>query len=395
MRQLASEFGNLTFNADVGQRDGTLIFREGGGLTYVGTIDTTTGGMSLQIPSTQLLCSDPTTFGGTAAPDSETYSGSGAAIAQTPHACVPFSYTEQGSRCGGGTIDPGEGCDDGNRASGDGCSDSCQVEQCFTCTGEPSSCTPAPSSLPCDDGNSCTVNDTCNSGTCVGTPQPPSTPCDDANACTSDDACSGGVCVGTPVSCPLCSACDATGTCVGAPRTDCVDSLEPSKSLLQISDKMPDTKDRLRWRWRKGIATAPAALGDPLSTTAVATCLYDESSATPALLFRAVIPPGGTCDGKPCWKAIAKGGVKFKSKTGADGIVALTLRPGATGDPKADVKGVGTGLSGRPFGLPPPPFALPLRMQVQVEGGACFEAAHGAPGVITNVPGSFKGRGTP
>jgi len=60
-----------------------------------------------------------------------------------------------------------------------------------------------------------------------------------------------------------------------------------------------------------------------------------------------------------------------------------------------DVKGKGSGLSGRSFGLPSPPLGLPLRMQVQVEGAGCFEVGHGAAGVSKNVPGLFKGRGTP
>lgn len=43
--------------------------------------------------------------------------------------------------CGDGSIEGAEVCDDGNTATGDGCSDFCSVENGFTCTGEPSSCT--------------------------------------------------------------------------------------------------------------------------------------------------------------------------------------------------------------------------------------------------------------
>lgn len=42
--------------------------------------------------------------------------------------------------CGDGNINGGEECDDGNILNGDGCSSSCQVEACYTCDGEPSSC---------------------------------------------------------------------------------------------------------------------------------------------------------------------------------------------------------------------------------------------------------------
>jgi serine protease len=42
--------------------------------------------------------------------------------------------------CGDGVVDPTEGCDDGNVTARDGCSVACQVEECATCTGAPSSC---------------------------------------------------------------------------------------------------------------------------------------------------------------------------------------------------------------------------------------------------------------
>ena len=45
-----------------------------------------------------------------------------------------------GATCGDGIIASTEGCDDHNTASGDGCSSSCQVENGYTCTGQPSSC---------------------------------------------------------------------------------------------------------------------------------------------------------------------------------------------------------------------------------------------------------------
>ncbi len=42
--------------------------------------------------------------------------------------------------CGDGSINGSEQCDDGNTRSGDGCSSSCQVEQGWVCSGQPSSC---------------------------------------------------------------------------------------------------------------------------------------------------------------------------------------------------------------------------------------------------------------
>jgi cysteine-rich repeat protein len=45
------------------------------------------------------------------------------------------------STCGNGALDSGEECDDGNRQAGDGCAAECVVEPGYTCEGEPSRCT--------------------------------------------------------------------------------------------------------------------------------------------------------------------------------------------------------------------------------------------------------------
>ena len=92
---------------------------------------------------------------------------------------------------------------------------------------------------PCDDGNACTVGDTCVNGICTGTPltctpidqchtsgvcnpatgvcsnptRPNGTTCNDGNICTQGDVCLNGVCSGTPVTCMPSDQCHAAGTC--------------------------------------------------------------------------------------------------------------------------------------------------------------------------------------
>ena len=51
---------------------------------------------------------------------------------------------------------------------------------------------------PCDDGNSCTVDDHCENGYCRGTYLMAGSPCDDGNACTTNDQCLVGYCYGGP-----------------------------------------------------------------------------------------------------------------------------------------------------------------------------------------------------
>lgn len=64
-------------------------------------------------------------------------------------------------------------CFDGNTTDGDGCDASCRVEECFTCAGDPSVCTPSAESAACDDRHDCTTGETCTAGSCGGgTPVP-------------------------------------------------------------------------------------------------------------------------------------------------------------------------------------------------------------------------------
>ena len=63
-------------------------------------------------------------------------------------------------------------CDDGNAADGDGCDSQCRIEPCFTCSGDPSSCTPTADGGACDDHSICTTGETCTGGICGGTAIP-------------------------------------------------------------------------------------------------------------------------------------------------------------------------------------------------------------------------------
>jgi len=78
------------------------------------------------------------------------------------------------ANCGNGSLDPGEQCDDGNAANGDCCSTTCAFE--------------------CSDGNPCTF-DNCSpaSGQCTHLPVPGA--CNDGDLCTVGDTCLGGQCV--------------------------------------------------------------------------------------------------------------------------------------------------------------------------------------------------------
>ena len=163
------------------------------------------------------------------------YCGSGGA-------CYPAGAVNPANACQ--TCHPGQGaagwvtktCTAGDQCHG--------VGQCDPATGL---CTnpDLPNGTACNDNNSCTGGDTCQSGVCTGgaavvctpisacytatcdpvkgcqnTPAPAGTPCSDSNSCTIGDACDGnGTCVpGQQLTCPPCQACNqASGTCVADP----------------------------------------------------------------------------------------------------------------------------------------------------------------------------------
>ena len=119
-------------------------------------------------------------------------------------------------QCSEGTCKPGGGldCGDSNHCTNDGCDPAI-------------GCTHLANTAPCDDGNSCTMGETCADGACgLGL----ALTCNDGNPCT-DDACDGLVgCTYTP-NAALCDdgdACTTTdqcsgGGCVGGPPPDCDD----------------------------------------------------------------------------------------------------------------------------------------------------------------------------
>src|SRR5262249_4243022 len=125
---------------------------------YSGTIDASSGALTLSIPNVS-GCAAPTVITATAAPDGLTFSGT---FTAEQHACsfgcmCCFCLDASGGitaerLCGNGVPDPGEQCDDGNGTDGDCCSSTCQ----FEAAGSPCS----------DDGDPCTTNTCDGSGGC-------------------------------------------------------------------------------------------------------------------------------------------------------------------------------------------------------------------------------------
>lgn len=96
--------------------------------------------------------------------------------------CDDGNICTVGDTCGGGVCRPGTArlaCNDDNPCTNDTCSPTVE-----------GGCQHIPNTLPCDDGDPCTIGDACKRGSCT----PGDTPllCDDGNPCT-DDVCEFGV----------------------------------------------------------------------------------------------------------------------------------------------------------------------------------------------------------
>jgi hypothetical protein len=160
--------------------------------------------------------------------------------------------------------------------------------------------------------------------------------------------------------------------CGAVPATGCRLPVVPGKSTLQVTDKTPDIKDRLHWKWQKGAATAVADFGDPTTTTGYALCLYDGNDTR---IASATIPAGGTCNVKsprPCWRASRSGFRYVDRDLTPSGVQQLTLRAGVSGKGQIGVKGRGLVLE-----TPDLPIStLPIRVQLVNGLGECWEATY-------------------
>jgi hypothetical protein len=169
--------------------------------------------------------------------------------------------------------------------------------------------------------------------------------------------------------------------CAPTPVSGCTTS---GKALLKLQGNLDPAKRKFLWNWLRGTA-AKAQFGDPTTgTTSLALCVYDDGE----LEMSAVVEPGGTCGGKPCW-AETKPGFKYTNKPGNDdGVFKVLLKEGA-GNAKILMNGKGSSVT-----LPVLPLDQATEVKVQLvkdaaSGPECWESSF-APDAITNDYGQFK-----
>lgn len=170
--------------------------------------------------------------------------------------------------------------------------------------------------------------------------------------------------------------------CGEAPAAGCRTA---GKSTLSVTDKTPDTKDKLSWKWTKGESTATGEFADPVNTAVYSLCVY--AGTTSALIADALVPPHATK-----WEPISTKGFRYKDKIPTeDGIQKILVKASIDNKSKATVKGKGTGLPDIT-----PPLSLPVTVQlVNSDSGICWESSYTSLHLKKNEIGKFKAKFAP
>jgi hypothetical protein len=158
--------------------------------------------------------------------------------------------------------------------------------------------------------------------------------------------------------------------CGPTPRTACFGSEHSTLSFGNGS---------LTWKWRNGAPLNLGHFGQPAAgITHYALCVYQGGAPSNPILSAAV-PPGGSCGGRPCWKATGTKGFGYKDRAGsAGGITKIKLKAGEEGKSRIILKAAGPSLA-----LPALPLSPYTTLTVQLVNGneECFEAVYAAPAV--------------
>jgi hypothetical protein len=171
--------------------------------------------------------------------------------------------------------------------------------------------------------------------------------------------------------------------CAPAPAVGCRRAA-PSAARLLIKDDVQDAKDRLKWKWAGG-AGVVADFKDPVAGSArYEVCVYDASAAAQPRVA-AVIPAGGTCAGRACWRVTGGGGFQYTNSAGTPrGITKAKLKAG-------QLKIFGKGPNLRTVS---PPLALPVTVQLLIDDGVttdCWQATYAS--AMVNKARRFKAKG--
>jgi hypothetical protein len=213
-----------------------------------------------------------------------------------------------------------------------------------------------------------------------------------------------GIFYGGATRCGPCETSGPSGECVIAPHPVCHTLDGPGPSMIRLGSGIGGT---VVWTAPRQALSGPGLdffydFANPTDAAAAHDyefCLWDESGGPPALIFRAALPAGATCGSRPCWKQRFNVGgrgarTSYRNRDMVpEGIGSARLRSNVTtSQVHLSVRGHGPLLSGRPYGLPSFPLDTPLRVQLQVSEGVCWEMSYSAADVITSSSTKFSAK---
>jgi len=141
------------------------------------------------------------------------------------------------------------------------------------------------------------------------------------------------------------------------------------QNTLSITRSSSAASNRFAWSWSQGLVTKAAEFGDPTAASSYELCVYDARGVAITL----DVPAGGSCGGKPCWRATPHGFAYDDRTGGAVGVRTVTVASSTRPSAKVHVEGRGVNL---PTALP---LAAPLTLQLtRSDGDVCFESVFDA-----------------
>ncbi len=115
------------------------------------------------------------------------------------------------------------------------------------------------------------------------------------------------------------------------------------------------------------------------------TCAYTTRQMESDAAVAGNVPAGGTCAGKPCWKATATGFKYTNKDLTPNGVKTMQLKAGTDGKATVKVKGQGGNL-----GMPALPLVPTVTVQLKSSDGACWGATFST--ATTNDATQFKAK---
>ena len=168
--------------------------------------------------------------------------------------------------------------------------------------------------------------------------------------------------------------------CPTVPRDDCASA--PTRARLRLLDRRPDAHDALRWDWSGPPSRSGSSFGDPTARDSYALCVYTGSAAAPAL--DTCVRTGSACADEPCWHRNGSGGFEYRRGAATTGLTRLRLKQ------RNGIMTIRAEASGEALSIPPLPLALPVRVQLLVRDGSCWESTYELAEVARNTPADFK-----